>query len=497
MPDRNNIDTRSLPATTLRRLVVVTTLLLSASRALAQPKALTQAPVPIVMLSDLHFDPLRDPAKVPLLIKAPVTQWDSILATPDSSEQPSRFAAMQKTCNAKDATDTPYALLTSSLAAAKAQSLNAGFITVSGDLLVHDLDCRYRVALNLPSSTKDDQSLSAAFAEKTTIFVMNKVNSTFPNIPVYIALGNNDSLCNHNRMDSHDAYLRTTGPAMLAGLRGVNTAEKVAAQRTYESAGYYAVTMPAPMRNTRLIVVDDIYMMPKYTNCAAAEDDKGEQEQAAWLQKELEHAHSNKQRVWLLGHLPPTVNADASLSPKASFCANGQTVRFQTKDDLASQIMVNADTIKLGIFGHTHMDELHVLRGLSASVPVKVIASVSPVDGNLPSFTVGIVDTASATLTDYSVFKASNATGVETLWTQEYTFSGAYNEPGFSSRSLTDLIGRLHADKKGTGSESVAYKDHFLKGAAPKKLSPSWPGYVCSLDSSTEQQFKSCVCAAQ
>jgi sphingomyelin phosphodiesterase acid-like 3 len=446
------------------------------------------------MMSDLHFDPFHDPAKVPLLVKAPLSQWKSILATPQSPDQPVRFAAIQEACNAKESMDTPYALLQSSLTAAKAQAPKAGFITVSGDLLVHDLDCRYRAAMGLPASTTDDQSLSAAFAEKTTVFVMNQVEATFPNIPVYMALGNNDSRCNHNRMDSHDEYLRSSAAAVLAGLRGVNAAEKALALRTYQSAGYYAVTMPTPMQHTRLIVVDDIYMMPKYTNCEAAEDNKGEQEQSTWLQKELESAHQKNQRVWLLGHLPPTVNADSSLSAKGSFCATGKTVRFQATDDLASQIMANADTIKLGIFGHTHMDELHLLRGASASVPVKVIASVSPVDGNLPSFTVGIVDPASATLADYSVYKASNTTGVETLWAQEYSFNATYSEAGFSSASLSDLIDRMHADKKGTGKESRAYQEHFLKGSSGKKLSPSWPGYVCSLDNATAQRFKSCVC---
>ena len=31
------------------------------------------------MLSDLHFDPYRDPAKVPALRAAPVMQWTKIL----------------------------------------------------------------------------------------------------------------------------------------------------------------------------------------------------------------------------------------------------------------------------------------------------------------------------------------------------------------------------------------------------------------------------------
>ena len=127
---------------------------------------------------------------------------------------------------------------------------------MSGDLLVHDLDCRYRAAMKLDKAAGDDQSVSAAFAEKTTVFVMRQVESMFPGIPVYLALGNNDSRCNHNRLDVHDAYLKATGRAVIDGLVGIGEAERKRALATYESAGYYAVTMAAPMEHTRLLVLD-------------------------------------------------------------------------------------------------------------------------------------------------------------------------------------------------------------------------------------------------
>ena len=466
-------------------------------RMTAQSEVPVSAPgtLPVVMLSDLHFDPFHDPEKVPLLAKASMSEWRSILTAPDSAEQATRFASMQEVCKAKDGTDAPYALLRGSLVAAKAQSPGAGFVTISGDLLVHDLDCRYRAAMGVAASTAEDQSASAAFAEKTTAFVMEQVEAAFPKIPVYFALGNNDSRCNHNRLDLHDEYLASSASAVVAGLRGVNAAERAAAERTFESGGYYSVTMPAPVRNLRLIVLNDIYMMPKFTDCAAREDRKGEQEQLAWLSKELDSAQLKKQRVWVLGHLPPSVNADASLSPRGSFCSSDRIVRFQDSEALATEMMAHSDAIKLGIFGHTHMDEFHVMTGVGSAIPIKVLASVSPVDGNLPSFTVGVVDLASATLADYSVYEASNRTGLGMQWSQEYDFNTAYREQGFTPSSLDNLIDRLRNDKAGTGPESQMYQTHFLKGSSGKKLSSSWPGYVCSLDHVTAEGFKTCVCA--
>lgn len=464
-------------------------------QAFAQAKA-TPPPsiVPAVMLSDLHFDPFHDPTKVPLLVKAPVEQWEGILKSPDSAGREAEFAALQQTCNAK-LQDAPYALLNSSLHAAKAQTPDAKFVMVSGDLLVHTLDCRYRAAMKLASATGDDQSVSAAFAEKTTVFVIKQVESAFAGVPVYMVFGNNDSRCNHNRLDMHDRYLNATGQAVVDGLVGVSAAERKLALTTFESAGYYGVTMAAPMVKTRLLVVDDIYMMSNFATCEAdGKDRKGADEQMAWLTKELETARKRGQRVWLLGHLPPTVNPQSSLAKGSALCKSAKVETFLSSDDLSNALASHADVVRLALFGHTHMDEMHLLGSKGAGVPVKVIASVSAVSGNAPSFTVGKVDPSSATLMDYTVYEASNATGVGTTWAKEYRFGETYHEASFSAAALGDLIGRFRADTGGTSAESHAYQSHYFKGLLPFGLGPFWPGYVCSLDHPTADGFKACVC---
>jgi len=472
---------------------------LLAVNALAKTKPAPQeSTVDVVMLSDLHLDPFHDPAKVPQLVKAPVEEWAAILSSPDSATQEADFAAVQKACKAKQLTDAPYALLASSLQAAMAQAGNARFVTVSGDLLVHDLDCRYRAALKLPKSTADDESLSAAFAEKTTVFVMKQVEQVFAGIPVYIALGNNDSRCNHNRMDVRDEYLKATAEATIGGLVGVSAGERKQALASYESGGYYAVTMTAPMQNTRLLVLDDIYMMSKFADCEADESDqKGAQEQMAWLTSALDSARQKGERVWVLGHVPPAINPKAALANAATLCTGGEVEGYLSSDALANALTSHADVVKLALFGHTHMDELHLLGSGDAGVPMKVVASISPVSGNIPSFTVSKVAPSSAMLIDYTVFEASNTTGVDTTWPKEYSFKETYGEDAFSAKTLADLIGHLRADSFGTGQESLAYQTHFFKGHSPIPLGPFWEGYVCSLDHGTGVGFRTCVCGGK
>src|SRR5271157_3263168 len=93
----------------------------------AQPALVTQAhsahsaqvedrTIPALLISDIHFDPFHDPAKVEELVAAPVTQWKSILSSPPSSNQQQAFTALQQSCHARGV-DTPFALLHSSLQA--------------------------------------------------------------------------------------------------------------------------------------------------------------------------------------------------------------------------------------------------------------------------------------------------------------------------------------------------------------------------------------------
>ncbi len=478
-------------------LLVIMASFSSSSSAQAGASA-NPATVSAVMLSDLHLDPFHDPAKVPQLVKQPVEEWERILNSPDSPTLEVDLSLVQNACGGKKSTDSSYALLASALHAARAQAPDARFVVVSGDLLVHDLDCRYRAAMKLEKASGDDQSVSAAFAEKTTVFVIKQVESAFAGVPVYMGLGNNDSRCNHNRLDMHDAYLKATGQAVVDGLAGISQAERTQALVTYESAGYYAVTMAAPMERTRLLVLDDIYMMSSFANCEADEKDHaGADEEMAWVTKELDGARRRGERVWVLGHVPPTVNPTLSISRWLKLCPDGHVDSFLSSNKLATALADNADEVRLAIFGHTHMDEFHLLGGKDAGVPMKVVASVSPVDGNTPSFTVGKVAPASASLIDYKVYEASNTTGKRTTWPEEYDFDAAYHQPDFSARSLDALIGKFRVDVDGAGPESQAYQKHFFKGVSASLPGLLWEGYVCSLDHPTAEGFKGCVCSGR
>jgi sphingomyelin phosphodiesterase acid-like 3 len=90
--------------------------------------------LPVVILSDIHFDPFHDPAKFGQLRTASVSNRAKVLDAPDSPTQAHDFASLQKSCQAYSI-DTDWALFASSLKAARAQQSAPFFVTVSGDLM--------------------------------------------------------------------------------------------------------------------------------------------------------------------------------------------------------------------------------------------------------------------------------------------------------------------------------------------------------------------------
>lgn len=477
-----------------------------AGRGQAQPSphaADADRTIPALLVSDIHFDPLHDPAKIQQLAGAPVSQWNSILSAAPSPNQQQAFEQLQQTCHARGV-DTPYELLRSSLQAMRSQLPDARFMTVSGDLLVHAFDCRYKTLV--PASTQADYQ---AFVVKTLSFVMGELRATFPGIPIYVAMGNNDSACGDYHLDTGSDFLLRTGRIIAAGLPA---AQRRAALKVFATGGYYSVSMAAPMRDTRLIVVNDIFLSPIYSTCSGKADPAATTAQMAWLQEQLTRARRLGQKVWVMGHIPPGVDPYATVARMKNVCAGAAPALFLSSDKLAGVLAANAGVIRLGIFAHTHMDEVRLLEpegsGPGASsghvgaekspggVALKLVPSISPVDGNNPSFTIARINPESATLQDYQVIAASNQSGIGTTWTQEYDFAQAFHEAEFSPATVEELIAGFQGDRDAKTPPSQQYIRNYFVGNLSVALKPFWPLYVCSLANYSATAFTACVCSA-
>lgn len=460
----------------------------------ARPDTASPHAVSALLVSDIHFEPFWDPAKAAQLESAPARSWDAILAAPPSADRQQRFDALQDKCHARGV-DTPYALYKSSLAAMHAKAATAGFAILSGDLVAHAFSCKYSTLF--PQASPQAYS---RFVVKTLDYVLYELRKALPDVPVYAALGNNDSGCGDYQLDANSEFLRAAGATFTEGFPAAVREE---ARQTFAAGGYYGIALPAPVEHTRLLVLDDLFMSRKYSTCDGKQDAAAGASQIAWLRAELERAREHNEKVWVMSHIPPGIDPFTTILKMRNVCGGRSPDEFLASDDLGKTIGDFGDVVRLAIFAHTHMDELRLLKpsrnevppNAQAGVAVKLVPSISPINGNSPSFTVAQIDPASATMVDYKVIAASNTTGVDTEWTPEYDFEKVFHEPDFSAASVGKLIGEFAADPAAQTDVSESYLRNYYVRDVSAEIKPGWPQYSCSLANLTAESYRACVCS--
>lgn len=455
--------------------------------------------VQALMVSDIHFDPFWDPDKTLQLASAPASGWQAILAGPDSADREQKFSSLQKTCDARGV-DSSYALFASSLSAMRTDAADVKFVTVSGDLIAHSFSCKY--ATLFPKATPADYR---AFVETTIEFVVSSLRETFPRVPVYAALGNNDSDCGDYQLDADSQFLDDVGKILTADIpeperTNLPELERKKAAKDFADGGYYSAALP--VHHARILVLDDLFMARKYATCSNKPDPQAAATQIVWLEQELRHARKDKETIWVMAHIPPGVDPYSTITKAKNICDGKSPQMFLSSESMADTIAGYGDVIPLAIFAHTHMDEMRLLEpdkkdDAHGPVAVKMVPSISPIDGNNPSFTVAEVDAETGVLMDYRVIAASNQTGVGTTWAEEYDYAKAYQEPSFTAGSVENLFAEFKADPSAQTQASQNYLKDYFVGDAARELTLFWPQYVCALDNRTESSYRACYCAGK
>jgi sphingomyelin phosphodiesterase acid-like 3 len=444
-----------------------------------------------LFVSDIHFEPFLDPGKAQKLAAAPVAEWNAILAAPASADAAAQWAKVQQACYVRGA-DTSFVLYQSSLHAIHAQASGVKFVIVGGDLVAHAFDCKFNAVF--PKAAPGDYR---SFVEKTIAFVLAELRAALPGVPVYAALGNNDSDCGDYQLDANGAFLKESGPVFAADLRG---AEKARALETFAAGGNYSVRLPVPIENARLLVLDDLFMSEKYQTCGGKADGTPAAAQIDWLKQQLDEARQKKETVWVMAHIPPGVDSYSTARKWQALCAGGKPKMFLKSEALPEALASYGDVVRLAIFAHTHMDEVRLLTpaktdAVQEPVAVKMVASISPIDGNIPSFTLATVDSATASLADYRVIAASNQTGVDAVWSEEYDFAKTYGEPAFTAATVGSLIAGFKADPAAQSASSQSYLRYYMTGVDMRMLSLIWQPYACSLTNTAIDAYRECVCS--
>jgi hypothetical protein len=366
-----------------------------------------------LLFSDVHFSPFADPAKAPALAAAPVSQWRDIL-----SGVPGAYSPYGQDCND--------ALFQSFLDDMARRAPGPDFLLFPGDLLCHDFWTSY------PRLTGDTTPQGLlAFIAKTAEYFLAEVTRRFPHVPLYLALGNNDSCEGDYRIAPKSPYLAATAP-LIAHLALKDQAAAAPFLASYPDYGCYSAPLPGP-GGGRLIVFNNIFWTRRYPHKTAGRP------VLEFLDHELGQAGRRGEKVWLMAHVPP---GDNSKSVAAKYVKTGRDapdpmLTAAWNEAQAGLFVKHAATIKAGFAGHVHRDEFRLIRPRNGDMPVAAMRlgpSVSPITGNNPGYQIFSYDRESMELLDMSTHYLDIG-APDPAWADEYRYSQTY---GRGLRSLAD-----------------------------------------------------------
>jgi len=423
-----------------------------------------------VALSDLHFDPFFDPSLVPELVKADAGHWQRIF---ESSAVKGLGAYGQ---------DSSYALLRSALAAAAASAPHADFVVITGDFLGHNLPELF--AKYAPGAGGAGYR---RFAWKTMTFVTSMIRQAFPRARVIAALGNNDSDCGDYQLRPAGGFL-----AHLARLWRplLGTASGTFSQ-TFPVAGYFSMRHPTVPR-LRVVVLNTVSFSPKYQSCGKGGDPAAQQ--LAWFERTLRAASRRGDKVWLVYHIPPGMDAYATLQASGA-CADTPVSLWQAGYLSSFQRILGRfpGVVTASFAGHTHMDEFRMPAGGGF---IHVTPAVSPLFGNNPGFAVFSYAVATGELGDVRTYYLNLAPGEGAApeWAKEYDFREAFAQPAMD-RSTLEAVQQAIGTDPAVRSRYMTFYPVSSASATPDLT--HWRAYWCGIMTFVPADFAACYCPRQ
>jgi sphingomyelin phosphodiesterase acid-like 3 len=423
-----------------------------------------------LLLSDIHFDPFVDPALVPALDAAPAEEWDGIFKKSSQTAFPVYFDA-----------DTNAPLWQSALAALAKPGVNYDYAIITGDILAHHFDKKYKAA------GLHGHRAYEAFVRKTLSYVGQSLARAVPGTPLYWALGNNDSECGD--------YGLVPGGPLLGDLAKdwLVVAADPAASRDIQVDGYYEAALPG--KAGQFIALNTMAWSPHLsTRCAPDGPDPGQAE-LDWLAAHLKADATAGRSVTLAMHIPPGLNGfgfHCALPPEAF-------LKPEYQGPFLALLKAYSSSLRLLFAGHTHFDDFKAFsdRG-QAIVGVHLTPSIGPNHGNNPSFQAGLYRREDGALLDLATYTLRNLSSASSDkipgdWSLEYGFKQAYGQ-AFDSAGLAAVAKAIRAG----GSARALYESYFACQTPTKAAlgSDEWLPYNCAQTSFVPDDFWRCACAS-
>jgi hypothetical protein len=420
-----------------------------------------------LLLSDIHFDPFADPGVMQQLGATPLAACQS----PASSA----FAHY--------GSDTNYPLLKSTLdhaaATARENHFHYDYVIVTGDFLAHHFDLSYRKCV------AGDAAAYQKFAGDAVSYVDAMIRQALPGVPVFAALGNNDS-DRGDYIKPTEGFLEAVGRDWSRGWGNVPEEARAAALASFEGSGNYALPNPGAPNNELIILNSNLWAARNASACSEHDSDPGLQFE--WLEKVLDKVKSAGRSATLIMHILPGIDAmRSSVGAPRTLWTEACTEEF------TRELSQFRGTAREMFAGHIHRDDFRIFpdREGKPLLPIHIAPAVSPVYLDNPAVEIGWYDRKSGKLRDYAALcldlgKPSPA------WATEYVFSRAYGGARPDLAALEELGRRIHQGNAQAGVGKL-FAGYYGAGASVSAVTPdNWLTYSCAQTEITPAGFAQC-----
>lgn len=435
----------------------------------------------ILVLSDLHFDPMADSKLVDRLAAAEPDQWRAILKSAGNTGL-GRYGR-----------DTNWMLLRSALGRTAEALPNPSFVLISGDFLAHDFRREFDAA-----ARDHSDATYRAFLRKTMQFVAQQLRQTFPAAAILPALGNNDEECGDYQLQPGGPFLADTLP-ILRGLVGNTVSPSF--DRDWRGYGNFS----AKVGGVRVLSTNTNFFSIHYRNaCGSSSDPDPGRATLAWLATELAAAQQVREPVWLVYHIPPGIDGYATFRDGTCPAKIIPMWNAAYADAFDGLLRHYSNTVVASFAGHTHMDDFRVIGDREGRYAFALITpAISPIFGQNPAFRTVVYDRAGGILdqtTDY-LTNLTETTGASPVWRQEYTFSREWGLPRIDLASLDRLYSataevpaeREHWHRLFPVS-SAEYWTPFSRGT--DRLAQAVRAFRCATGNVRMSDYQQCYCGS-
>jgi len=432
---------------------------------------------PVVVFSDVHFNPFYDEALFPALVSADASGWESIFKT-SSIIAPSAWGS-----------DTNYPLLVFALSSIRQNLGSSPLIIYTGDILGHNFpQTFFKLYGSQDPPDVADVAAMKAFTDKTVAFFMEQVRSSVGNIPVMFAVGNSDS---YTGLGPDSTFLDDTAELYYTKFLS-GTVDHQAFLDTFNKGGYYSAEPPG----TNLMVIG-LNTIPFSPSPLFGDTSSAVAAELAWFDSTLASTKAAGKKVWLLMHIPPGADIYSTAQNVDNNGHIANATMMWKADYQASFLQILSKypgIIALTLAAHTHMDEYRIM---SSSDVLEITPAIAPYFGNNPAFKIFTFSHDTFKPTDYSILNYDLATNPG-QFNGYYTFSAAYFVQGLLDDSLAQLFPALVTNN----AKQSLYRGHYFSGhnysiPVTNTFNPitdkNWPVYWCGIGTMEQQELIDCV----